>query len=67
MRRPETNPYRRPIVECDHPPDAIMWNPWNLVIQCHACGHIVKALSPPRPLVSPGALCSPTYDRQPFD
>jgi hypothetical protein len=32
--------------ECDHPPDAIMWNPWNLVIQCHRCGHIIDALPP---------------------
>ena len=30
--------------ECDHPPDAIMWNPWNLVIQCHRCGRIIDAL-----------------------
>jgi ribosomal protein S27E len=22
--------------------DAIKWNPWNKVIQCHNCGHIVK-------------------------
>jgi hypothetical protein len=32
------------LVVCDHPPDAIMWNPWNLVIQCHRCGRIIDAL-----------------------
>lgn len=25
---------------CVHPNDAIMWNPYNLVHQCHACGVI---------------------------
>lgn len=24
--------------ECDHPPDAVMWNPWNEALQCHRCG-----------------------------
>jgi uncharacterized Zn finger protein (UPF0148 family) len=33
--------------ECDHPADAIMWNPWNLVIQCHRCGQIIEALGQP--------------------
>jgi hypothetical protein len=32
------------IPVCDHPSDAIMWNPWNLVIQCHRCGAIIEAL-----------------------
>jgi hypothetical protein len=31
--------------ECDHPADAIMWNPWNLVTQCHRCGHIIEAIA----------------------
>ena len=25
---------------CEHPGDAVMWNPWNKVVQCHRCGHI---------------------------
>jgi hypothetical protein len=29
---------------CHHPPDAIMWNPWNLYIQCHRCGAIIHEL-----------------------
>lgn len=33
------------IPVCDHPADAIMWNPWNLVIQCHRCGAIIEALT----------------------
>ena len=27
-------------VACDHPPDAILWNPWNRVTQCHRCGYV---------------------------
>ena len=26
---------------CDHPADAIMWNPWNRAIQCHRCGQVM--------------------------
>jgi hypothetical protein len=32
------------IPVCPHPADAIMWNLWNLVIQCHRCGQIIEAL-----------------------
>jgi hypothetical protein len=32
------------IPVCDHPADAIMWNPWNLVTQCHRCGMVIEAL-----------------------
>ena len=28
-------------VECEHPHDAIKWNPWNEVTQCHKCGHTI--------------------------
>lgn len=24
---------------CDHPSDAIYWNPYNQATQCHRCGH----------------------------
>lgn len=26
---------------CDHPLDAVMWNPWNQVTQCHRCGKVL--------------------------
>ena len=26
--------------ECLHPPDAVFWNPYNEVIQCHRCGEV---------------------------
>lgn len=29
-------------VECEHPDDGVMWNPWNKVVQCHRCGHVVE-------------------------
>lgn len=29
-------------VECGHPDDGVMWNPWNEVVQCHRCGHVVE-------------------------
>lgn len=32
------------IPVCDHPADGVMWNPWNLVIQCHRCGTVIEEL-----------------------
>lgn len=29
-------------VECEHPDDGVMWNPWNEAVQCHRCGHVVE-------------------------
>jgi len=35
-------------VACDHPSDAVYWNPYNAVNQCHRCGHVMgrAAISP---------------------
>lgn len=30
----------RPEPECEHPSDAILWNEFNQVSQCHRCGHV---------------------------
>ena len=28
-------------MKCQHPKDAIKWNKWNKVTQCHVCGEII--------------------------
>jgi hypothetical protein len=31
---------------CAHPVDAVMWNPYNRVTQCHHCGAITERSTP---------------------
>jgi len=35
--------------ECSHPQDAVYWNPYNRVVQCHKCGETMSGLAQPCP------------------
>lgn len=36
---------KQDTTECAHPADAVMWNPYNHVVQCHKCGQSFPELT----------------------